>query len=158
MRLTIEQLKENSYPLKGCIKFTKESYYGFSNFTPSTIFIVDEYGFKYHTVENFYQASKTMSKSIRRLFIGITPYQSKKLARTYPLRDDWGVEKYNVMREGLRQKFQDEVFGQLLKLTGNRQIIEWTWWGDIIWGMSSKTGEGCNALGKLLMELREEKQ
>jgi len=62
------------------------------------------------------------------------------------------------MWSGLQQKFICPTFKELLKNTENRQIIEWTWWNDQCWGMFDKTGTGCNALGKLLMKLRDKNE
>jgi len=162
-----EELKQNSNIENDAIKFTRKDsqtdkgyFEEFSNFTPSNVEIIDNMGLKYKTVEHYYQAQKTLNKLEREKFTdkSMTANQAKKLGNNkdeLTLRSDWETIKYDVMREGLRQKFQDKTFMNLLKSTGNKQIIEWTWWGDKIWGMSDKDSKGANALGKLLMELRE---
>ena len=161
-----EELKQNSNIENDAIKFTRKDsqtdkgyFEEFSNFTPSNVEIIDNMGLKYKTVEHYYQSQKTLNKLEREKFTdkSMTANQAKKLGNNkdeLTLRSDWETIKYDVMREGLRQKFQDKSFMDLLKSTGNKQIIEWTWWGDKIWGMSDKDSKGANALGKLLMELR----
>ena len=168
VKYSIKELKQNSNIEKDVIKFTRKDkrnidkgyFEEFSNFTPSNIEIVDDFGLKYKTVEHYYQAQKTLNPTERKQFTdkSMTAYQAKQLGKSVIKRVDWETVKFDVMREGLRQKFQDKKFMNLLKSTGNKQIIEWTWWGDKIWGMSDKTNDGANALGKLLMELRDSNQ
>jgi ribA/ribD-fused uncharacterized protein len=168
VKYSIKELKQNSNIEKDAIKFIRKDrrnldkgyFEEFSNFTPSNIEIVDDFGLKYKTVEHYYQAQKTLNLTERKQFTdkSMTAYQAKQLGKSVIKRVDWETVKFDVMREGLRQKFQDKKFMDLLKSTGNKQIIEWTWWGDKIWGMSDKTNDGANALGKLLMELRDSNQ
>ena len=167
---SIKELKQNSNIEKDAIKFTRKDsktdkgyFEEFSNFTSSNVEIEDMFGLKYKTVEHYYQAQKTLNPTERKQFTdkSMTANQAKKLGNDkekLTLISNWETVKFDVMREGLRQKFQDKKFMDLLKSTGNKQIIEWTWWGDKIWGMSDKTNDGANALGKLLMELRDSNQ
>lgn len=37
-----------------------------------------------------------------------------------------------------------------------RQIVEGNTWGDAFWGVDSRTGEGENHLGQILMQVRSE--
>ena len=129
-------------------------YEEFSNFTASSVKIVDEMDIKYPNVENYYQASKSLDKAERLKFVNISAYSAKQLGKSIKLRSDWDNVKYDVMRKGLSQKFSDPKFMQILQSTKGKQIIEWTWWGDKIWGMNLQS-QGNNALGKLLMELRD---
>ena len=84
------------------------------------------------------------------------------------LRSDWNDMKVDVMRDLVRQKFENNPeFREFLLSTGDRQLIEHTTgWGDRVWGMvdplANRKGvdaqverlEGENHLGKLLMETR----
>lgn len=176
--LTIEQLKADEIVQPNAIKFvrndskTDEAYFGeFSNFVASNQEIIDDMGLKYKSVEAYYQAQKTLIKAEREQFTSDklkkeSEYgnKAKVLGRKVTLRPDWEQVKYDVMREGLRQKFQDSEFMKSLQLTGNKQIIEWTWWTEKIWGIQGRDNngnelktpyKGANALGKLLMELRD---
>ena len=84
------------------------------------------------------------------------------------LRSGWNEIKVDVMRDLVRQKFENNPeFREFLLSTGDRQLIEHTTgWGDRVWGMvdplANRKGadaqverlEGENHLGKLLMETR----
>ncbi len=132
-----------------------------SNFTASNAPIIDDMGLEYMAVESYYQAQKTLDRNERLKFTSDylkNPYEygnaSKKMGQKLSVRPDWEKIKYGYMRIGLAQKFRDQRFRDILLSTGDRQIIEWTWWGDKCWGKSVRDGKGANALGKLLMELR----
>src|SRR5205085_7807502 len=75
-------------------------------------------------------------------------------------RPDWDEVRVPIMRWCLRVKLAQnwERFGSLLLSTGERWIVEESR-RDAFWGakpIDSETLEGKNALGRLLMELREE--
>ena len=88
------------------------------------------------------------------------------------LRDGWNDEKVEVMRDLVRQKFENNPeFGDYLRATGDAQLIEHTTgWGDRVWGMVDPTVgkrgmdaqverlEGENQLGRLLMQLRDQQE
>ena len=76
------------------------------------------------------------------------------------LRKDWEDVKYDIMRQIVYGKFQqNEVLKKKLKGTGTKAIIEGNYWHDNIWGeCSCKKCEGktkMNLLGKILMEVRD---
>lgn len=121
-----------------------------SNFWPAPVYLD---GVLYPTVENAYQAAKTLDK--RHIFVGCSPAISKKLGRAVTKRDDWKDIKINVMRHLLEQKFhKDTMLGNQLIATGDQEIIEGNTWGDVFWGVCEGVGE--NHLGRLLMEIRED--
>lgn len=161
--MDIQYLKEQEIIQDNAILFYRKdrvnltsNFYEFSNFYfNSKDEIKDEFGFSYHSMENYFQASKTLNKDERIPFQFSTAYISKFMGKNLKLRDDWEEIKYDIMFKGLEQKFSNDKLKKLLLSTGDKQIIEWTWWGDKIWGMCSKTNTGANALGKLLMKLRE---
>jgi hypothetical protein len=158
---SLEKLKSYDIIQKDAIKFKKNYFDEFSNFEILKNPISDEKGLKYDSVENYYQSRKSRDEDTWKLFSlldgkGISPFQAKKIGRTITMREDWDIVKYDFMREGLRQKFlKNPELKEKLLSTDDKQIIEWTYWGDMTWGMSDKLGAGANALGKLLMELRE---
>jgi hypothetical protein len=51
-------------------------------------------------------------------------------------------------------KFQDPELKTKLLATGDAELIEGNWWGDVYWGVCN--GEGRNELGKILMQVRDE--
>lgn len=108
------------------------------------------------TNEHFYQAMKTTVLSERKMIAGHPSKGLKKLGKSVTLRHDWDLIKDEVMYHGLKYKFSEfnPNLQELLLSTGDRELIEGNWWGDKYWGVCSKTGEGENRLGKLLMEIR----
>lgn len=80
----------------------------------------------------------------------------KKLGSKVELRPDWNSIRVSVMRTILRSKFQDPELRKKLIDTGESELIEGNSWGDIFWGVDSRTGGGLNHMGKLLMEIRSE--
>ena len=131
---------------------------------------VDEDGLVWKTNEHYYQAMKTTDMEWReKIRNAKTPYSAKKLGNKAPLRSDWESVKITIMKKGLKMKFDYHTdLKQDLLDTGDIELIEGNWWGDIFWGQSSvtknfkkhdrviKKGEGANWLGVLLMELRRE--
>jgi len=115
-------------------------------------------GIKYRSVENFYQAQKSLDPEDHKQIAAVTPFKAKKLGRKLTVRDDWNDEtKFAIMRLALKHKFRlDTKQGQKLLDTGDEEIVEWNNWGDKYWGKTVKDGKGENHLGKLLMEVRNE--
>lgn len=107
-------------------------------------------GWVFDSVEAAFQSSKTLTN--RELFVGVAPGVAKRLGRTVTLRPGWNDMRVEVMRELLVVKFEVYVLRELLKETGNAELIEGNRWGDTFWGVSG--GVGKNHLGKLLMEVR----
>lgn len=137
------------------IRFQDE--YGFlSNFYPA---VVNLNGDKYPTVENAYQASKTLDLSLRKSFLNIGPGQAKRIGKNLVVWKDFEVSKYSIMWDLLNQKFLDDPLKTMLLNTGDLELIEGNNWHDNIWGscMCDKCGfHGKNELGKLLMKIRGE--
>lgn len=125
-------------------------YWFLSNFYPISI---EFEGDVYPTVENAFQAAKTLNKSERTIFKTCSPNLAKKIGRQVTLRPDWEQVKVNIMKELLRIKFANPLLkSKLLELNG--PIVEENFWGDTFWGMCNGTGQ--NVLGQLLTNLKEE--
>lgn len=139
------------------IKFYKinDEYGYFSNFAPYPIFID---GYKWLTVEHYFQANKFDNFEIREsIRLMESPMMAAKEGRNKknPLRDDWEKIKDEVMEKALLAKFLQ--YHQLkIKLlnTENAVLVEHTsndkYWAD------GGDGSGKNKLGQLLMNVREE--
>lgn len=126
----------------------------FSNMVPCKI-IVD--GEEYNSVENYYQAMKTLDKDLQCKIAKLSPAESKKIGNQIDLRSDWDDVCYEYMKKGLCAKFKDiPEWGGKLLATGNDMIIEWNNWGDKKWGVTIDDCKGKNLLGKALMEIRLE--
>lgn len=110
------------------------------------------------TNEHFFQACKAYSFSDHfKIVTSPNPRTAKKRGRKVNLRSDWDVIKIDVMRYGLKMKF-DQNPGLKKKLidTYPMRLEEGNTWNDTIWGVDFYTGYGMNLLGKLLMELRDD--
>ena len=123
-----------------------------SNFHPCPV-TVD--GITYPSVEHYYQAHKTLDVSIREKIAGLeTAGSAKRLGSRLKIRKDWNADRLDIMWVGLKLKFQIPELREKLLATGDQELIEGNWWGDVFWGVSK--GKGLNHLGRLLMEVRNE--
>lgn len=123
-----------------------------SNFEASTVRFEDKL---YPTVENAYQAAKTLDITAREPFENMTAGEAKRAGRYLELRPDWNNCKYTIMYNLVLQKFKNhEILKAKLLQTGNEELVEGNNWGDTYWG--SCQGVGQNNLGKILMQVREE--
>lgn len=132
----------------------KGEYRFLSNFYPVEILL----DLIYPSVEAAYMSAKNDSPEWKAFCADTnnTPGQIKRASRGIILVDGWESCKLLVVEECLRQKFKKPYFkGRLLKTYPN-EIVEGNNWGDTFWGVSLKTGEGENNLGKLLMKIRQE--
>ena len=112
-------------------------------------------GVTYPSVENAYQAAKTISHEERLGFRNITSKEAKSLGRKVKIREDWEKLKLKVMRDLVYEKFtRNRKLCSALVLTGDAYIEETNWWGDKFWGTCKSEGE--NNLGKILMDIREQ--
>lgn len=129
----------------------KEEYAFLSNFYPITIPFE---GVLYPSVENAFQAAKSIDPEHRALCSASTPGQSKRIGRRVTLIENWENTKLGLMKSLVRRKFYNPDLAALLIATGNIELIEGNTWGDQFWGVCDGIGE--NHLGKILMEIRDE--
>jgi len=130
-------------------------------------------GITYASTEHAYQAAKCASPFMRLQFVGITATEAKRAGRRVKMRPDWEQVKLGVMLDLLRIKFAvaDQVHHatilDALLATGDAELIEGNWWHDQYWGVcncgrdgtcAKKGGVGENCLGKLLMQVRDERR
>ena len=127
----------------------------FSNFLPNDKPFIYQ-GMTFYTVENFFQAMKTLDIEERKLIAAATPSKAKRLGRKVKLREDWETIKLQVMEHALRIKFAPGTswYTKLMAI-GNEEIVELNNWNDVYWGRTLD-GRGENHLGNLLIKLREE--
>lgn len=112
----------------------------------------------YPTIEHYFQANKAITREAHdHIRTQRGPWQAKKAGRSTDLRPDWEDVKYDVMLAGLRVKFEQEEFREVLMGTGGRLIAEDSP-TDFVWGIRDAEGgyTGTNLLGKALMEIRDE--
>lgn len=122
-----------------------------SNFWPNEVTFDDE---TYPSIEHAYQAAKTLDPEDReKIRLAPTAAKAKKFGKVVTLRPDWNDVRLDIMKELLQQKFSNPTLRDLLIATGDEELIEGNWWGDVYWGKCR--GKGENHLGRLLMEIRE---
>ncbi len=122
-----------------------------SNFEPVDV-VLD--GVTYHSVEAAYQAAKTLDGKQRAKFATASASDAKRMGRRLKLRADWEEVKLGVMEDLLRQKFSRDPLRAQLLATGDAELVEVNYWGDVFWGVCQGVGE--NWLGRLLMKVRAE--
>lgn len=123
-----------------------------SNFYPVNIIIDDEI---YPTVEHAFQAMKCDDPSDRETILACkTPADAKRAGRKVKLRRNWERDKADIMYMLVRQKFNNPELALKLKETRSEELVEGNTWNDTFWGMCN--GVGCNMLGKILMQVRDE--
>lgn len=82
---------------------------------------------------------------------------AKRQGRQVALREDWEEVKVGLMEEVVRAKFfQNPDLGKRLLATGDTPLVEGNTWGDTCWGVDTRTGQGENHLGLILMKIRGE--
>lgn len=105
-------------------------------------------------VEGEYQWAKSVNPEERFCLFGMSPYAAKKYGRTIKIREDWDQVKLQVMYSFVLKKFTEhEELRSLLLATGQQDIVEGNYWGDVFWGVCK--GEGQNHLGKILKQVRK---
>lgn len=116
------------------------------------------------TSEHAFQAMKASHvKDFMRIAKAPTNHDTKREGnRLYGLRYDWSEVRYDVMWDVLLQKFvQCKLARRVLQRTKGRHIAEGNLWNDRVWGMTKTDNNGFvwtgqNALGKMLMKIRDE--
>lgn len=129
----------------------KGGYRWLSNFYPA---LVTFDGQQFPSVENAYQAAKTV-KSSRDKFLTCSPGESKRLGRKVSLGPKYDQVKVEIMKQLLEQKFAPGTeLAKKLLATGDGMLVEGNYWHDTFWGVCNGIGE--NTLGKLLMNQRKQ--
>lgn len=136
------------------IEHFREEYAFLSNFWEAP---VTYQGLTYGSNEAAFQAQKCMTEEEKLPFTEMRPAKSKKAGRRVRLRPDWEEVKVGIMEQIVRAKFtQNEELKWRLIATGEAELVEGNSWHDTCWGVDTKTGEGQNYLGRILMKVRQE--
>ena len=144
---------------------TKDLFGGFSNMASGFPMYFD--GTSVLTSEALYQACRFphLPNVQKAILEQRSPMTAKMLAKchSHETRPDWDDVRFNIMRWALRMKLAHnfEAFSELLLSTGELPIVEQSF-KDATWGAKPAddglTLQGCNVLGRLLMELRNRVQ
>jgi len=143
---------------------TKEGFGGLSNMAAG--FPIRVNNVRILTSEALYQACRFPHlPHVQRLIIEqLSPMTAKMKSKPYrkESRPDWDRVRVKIMRWCLRVKLAQNwsEFSRLLLSTGDRPIVEESrkddFWGAKVVSGDTDTLVGTNALGRLLMELREQ--
>ena len=140
---------------------TREAFGGLSNMAGGFPLCVN--GIRIRTSEALYQACRFPHlPAVQRVIVEQrSPMTAKMKSRKYQRksRQDWDLVRVKIMRWCLQVKLIQnwEAFRDLLLETGDQPIVEQSR-KDGFWGaepVDKRTLVGVNALGRLLMELRE---
>jgi len=151
------------YNTKEILSFakTENKFGGLSNMAPGYSLFINEVNIQ--SSEILYQACKfPLFPLIQNEIIETkNPMDAKAVSRKYQKysRQDWDSVKFKVMKWCLEVKLIQnfDTFSKLLLSTGDKTIVEFSKKDDI-WGakpVNPNLLQGQNALGRLLMQLRE---
>jgi ribA/ribD-fused uncharacterized protein len=150
------------YHKKDCITFksTKGEYGALSNMAPNFPININNVNIK--NSELLYQALRfpDYPEIQQQILLFDSPISAKKYGRTHldKTRDDWKLVRFKIMKFCIEAKLYNNWhnFSKVLLSTKNLTIVEYTT-KDKVWGATREGDyyEGTNALGRLLMELRE---
>lgn len=150
-QLTKQQFKSAINSFEGINEFL-------SNFYQLTNPIVDEYGNKYWNSEGYYMSLRTDNLEDKKKLSKVSEESGSKVKqfkRGLKL-DENESNRVQYMRQTIKAKFDaNPELAQKLKATGNRLLVEGNYWKDTLFGVDDKTFKGFNALGKALMEYRD---
>lgn len=134
----------------------RDEHFFLSNFFEHPIRSLSD-GLVYPSGEHFFQALKSDDPEVRaKIAAAPTPNAAKYLGRSVDLVPYWDqAHRYTAMRHVLEMKFTDLDLRLALLRTGDALLIEGNTWGDKVWGVDVKTGQGMNILGSQLMDLRK---
>jgi ribA/ribD-fused uncharacterized protein len=151
------------YNINEVISFRKttEAFGGLSNMAAGYSLNVN--GILVPTAEHLYQACRFPNhpEIQEAIILEASPMNAKLISRKNIdlTRSDWNDVRVKIMRWCLQIKLSQnwEKFSKLLLETGDKSIVEFTK-KDKMWGATQEgnTYVGVNALGRLLMELRED--
>jgi ribA/ribD-fused uncharacterized protein len=152
-----------SYHINDVITFrkTNETFGGLSNMASG--YSININGIIVKSSEHLYQAMRyPLNPEIQlEILSENSPMTAKMISKKYRekyTRPDWDKVKFQIMQWVLEIKLSQnwKQFGDLLKQTENKPIVELAAEGEI-WGavLRGSVLIGTNALGRLLMEIRE---
>jgi len=164
MTTVVESSQIRIYERRGAITFrkTNERFGGLSNMAGGYPLNVN--GVKILTSEALYQACRfpLLPEVQRQIIAERSPMSAKMKSKPYrnQSRPDWDNVRIKIMRWCLQVKLVQnwDKFSELLLETGDLPIVEESSKDDF-WGAKPKDELiliGANALGRLLMELREQ--
>lgn len=120
-------------------------------------------GLTYPNAEAAFQAQKCASAEEKIKYTQVNnPVTAKRMGKKEPgFPSNWDEICYGIMKRILTAKFSNPELREKLLATGDAVLIEGNRWHDNRWGHCTcarcVNKPGQNWLGKILMEIREEK-
>jgi len=152
-----------THPCSKQINLTKEElkktliFENGSNLTLLRNPISDEYGNEFRCSEWYYMAQRIDDLWAKKIiaFLSTWYWLAMKARQLYDLEQD-EEKRIEFMRNAIREKFDNnpELKQELLS-TWDKEIIEYTYWWDVRFGINQNTWKWKNILWKLLMEYRD---
>jgi ribA/ribD-fused uncharacterized protein len=151
-------------------RFRGRNYY-LSNMFNLPNWIETDLGILVPTSEHDYQAARFVSEEVQAIVAGTLDPELERhgvackrvayelIEQGAEQRPDWDTAKLGRMVISLNKKFDanPELTAQLIA-TGDEELYEGNTWDDNYWGVSPPgTRDGQNWLGRLLMQVREER-
>lgn len=157
------KISERTYKKNEVITFSKTTgeFGGLSNMAPGYSLFVNEINIA--NTEILYQACRfpLFPKIQEQIISQSNPMEAKEISRKHIefTRQDWDVVKFDIMRWCLQVKLLQnfDKFSTLIINTNDIAIVEFSM-KDNVWGaipVGKDLLKGKNALGRLLMEIRE---
>lgn len=137
----------------------KDEHEWMSNFSAHPVRFGDT---TYPTAEHAFQAAKFTQHAYQHsMYISAlpTPAQAKAAgkSRKHQINDHWDTERVDVMRTILRAKLEtNSGLAAKLEATGDEELGEANPF-DYFWGLG-KSGKGKNWMGRIWMEIRQERR
>ncbi len=128
-----------------------------SNFTHLKNPIYDDFGNEFRDSEWYYMASRTDNPEIKKMiaFMSIWYGLARKSRELFDLDTD-ERKRIEYMHKAINLKFDSNpLLKEKLLNTGNKNIIEYTYWKDTFFWIDQNTLTGRNILGKLLVAYRD---
>ena len=166
MEAIVQKYQERIYKYSDACVFrkTKEEYGGLSNMASGFPLLIN--GIYILTSEALYQACRFPHIQDVQLKIlkERSPMSAKMVSKPFRLksRQDWDLVRVDIMYWCLKVKLAQNFlsFGSLLESTYNKPIVEDSskdkFWGAVKLKDAPENLSGVNALGRLLMKLRQE--
>ncbi len=128
-----------------------------SNFTQLENPIIDDFGNEFWDSEWYYMSLRSNDQEIKKIiaFMSIWYWLATKARQLYQL-DSNIIKRMWYMRKAVYSKFDNnpDLRKKLLD-TWDSEIIEYTFWDDVLFWINQDKLEWCNVLWKLLMEYRQ---
>lgn len=148
---------KKSHRKRGIIRQFTGRYACFDPFHISPFTVKDK---RYDTLAHYLWSTRPKSEEVKELIrVAASPRKARMIGMSLPeggVVDKWEEKRFLIMMYGIREKlFQHQRIMHLLLSTGNDYLQHGNRRGDTYWGYDFDQKKGCNALGKIYMDIRD---